>query len=323
MFKILNILWEFENLPHWMVNNLDSTLLRVLQDDDMSLSQQSTRNRGKAIVTSSALTYDPEPDDTADGVVIGIEAHYMYMAQIQEDETDDLDQERDLLASLIQTTKCEMMTSKTGNKFLEYQTKELDDKLKVRRSFVHRLLWVLKAHDGISNFLTNFVENFFGTVKFGNDQIAPIIGYGDLVLVAQICIPFFPAEDQSTPHLILLKANRTSSKHGYDILEICQGSSVYFLVSWESKKESLFTLDYPELKNDGYNFYTSDLCGHAGRKHYSKKYVLVIVEHYSDIPDYLSPKTKHLEFSLISHNSTKRLRWLKFTTVRTERHEIS
>ncbi|GJZ35320.1 retrovirus-related pol polyprotein from transposon TNT 1-94 [Tanacetum coccineum] len=217
MFKILNILWEFENLPHWMVNNLDSTLLRVLQDDDMSLSQQSTRNRGKAIVTSSALTYDPEPDDTADGVVIGIEAHYMYMAQIQEDETDDLDQERDLLASLIQTTKCEMMTSKTGNKFLEYQTKELDDKLKVRRSFVHRLLWVLKAHDGISNFLTNFVENFFGTVKFGNDQIAPIIGYGDLVLVAQICIPFFPAEDQSTPHLILLKANRTSSKHGYDI----------------------------------------------------------------------------------------------------------
>nr|GFA65691.1 integrase, catalytic region, zinc finger, CCHC-type, peptidase aspartic, catalytic [Tanacetum cinerariifolium] len=29
--------------------------------------------------------------------------------------------------------------------------------------------------------LTNFVENFLGTVKFGNDQIAPILGYGDLV----------------------------------------------------------------------------------------------------------------------------------------------
>ncbi|GKC68831.1 integrase, catalytic region, zinc finger, CCHC-type containing protein [Tanacetum coccineum] len=29
--------------------------------------------------------------------------------------------------------------------------------------------------------LTNFVEKFMGTVKFGNDQIAPILGYGDLV----------------------------------------------------------------------------------------------------------------------------------------------
>ncbi|GJW68703.1 retrovirus-related pol polyprotein from transposon TNT 1-94 [Tanacetum coccineum] len=29
--------------------------------------------------------------------------------------------------------------------------------------------------------LTNFVEKFIGTVKFGNDQIAPILGYGDLV----------------------------------------------------------------------------------------------------------------------------------------------
>nr|GFC19047.1 retrovirus-related Pol polyprotein from transposon TNT 1-94 [Tanacetum cinerariifolium] len=27
----------------------------------------------------------------------------------------------------------------------------------------------------------NFVEKFLGTVKFGNDQIAPILGYGDLV----------------------------------------------------------------------------------------------------------------------------------------------
>nr|GFC44960.1 retrovirus-related Pol polyprotein from transposon TNT 1-94 [Tanacetum cinerariifolium] len=29
--------------------------------------------------------------------------------------------------------------------------------------------------------LINFVEKFMGTVKFGNDQIAPILGYGDLV----------------------------------------------------------------------------------------------------------------------------------------------
>nr|GFA25541.1 retrovirus-related Pol polyprotein from transposon TNT 1-94 [Tanacetum cinerariifolium] len=29
--------------------------------------------------------------------------------------------------------------------------------------------------------LGNFVEQFLGTVKFGNDQITPILGYGDLV----------------------------------------------------------------------------------------------------------------------------------------------
>ncbi|GKE57432.1 integrase, catalytic region, zinc finger, CCHC-type containing protein, partial [Tanacetum coccineum] len=29
--------------------------------------------------------------------------------------------------------------------------------------------------------LSNFVEQFLGTVKFGNDQIAPILGYKDLV----------------------------------------------------------------------------------------------------------------------------------------------
>nr|GFC67259.1 integrase, catalytic region, zinc finger, CCHC-type, peptidase aspartic, catalytic [Tanacetum cinerariifolium] len=29
--------------------------------------------------------------------------------------------------------------------------------------------------------LINFVEKFMGTVQFGNDQIVPTLGYGDLV----------------------------------------------------------------------------------------------------------------------------------------------
>ncbi|GJS05783.1 retrovirus-related pol polyprotein from transposon TNT 1-94 [Tanacetum coccineum] len=47
-----------------------------------------------------------------------------------QDETDDLDQERDLLASLIQKLKCEIDDSKNQNKFLESSNKELVDKLK-------------------------------------------------------------------------------------------------------------------------------------------------------------------------------------------------
>nr|GEZ59251.1 hypothetical protein [Tanacetum cinerariifolium] len=38
-----------------------------------------------------------------------------------------------------------------------------------------------EAHDGNLKLLCNFVEKFMGTVRFGNDQFAPIIGYGDLV----------------------------------------------------------------------------------------------------------------------------------------------
>nr|GFB95166.1 integrase, catalytic region, zinc finger, CCHC-type, peptidase aspartic, catalytic [Tanacetum cinerariifolium] len=38
-----------------------------------------------------------------------------------------------------------------------------------------------KYMTGNLKLLINFVEKFLGTVKFRNDQIAPILGYGDLV----------------------------------------------------------------------------------------------------------------------------------------------
>ncbi|GKF99201.1 hypothetical protein Tco_0297984, partial [Tanacetum coccineum] len=82
---------------------------------------------------------DEESDDQE------LEAHYIndiYLAEqgdsnitidssdIDQDETDDLDQERDLLASLIQKLKCEIDDYKNQNKFLESSKKELVDKLK-------------------------------------------------------------------------------------------------------------------------------------------------------------------------------------------------
>nr|GEU77474.1 hypothetical protein [Tanacetum cinerariifolium] len=90
---------------------------------------------------------DDEPEDQE------FEAHYMYMAQFQEvtpddadnsgpifyteplqkidqDDVNDLDNERDLLASLIEKLKCEIDDSKNCNKFLETSNKFLVDKLK-------------------------------------------------------------------------------------------------------------------------------------------------------------------------------------------------
>nr|GFB93345.1 hypothetical protein [Tanacetum cinerariifolium] len=90
---------------------------------------------------------DDESDDQE------LEAHYMYMAKLQEvildvadnsgpifdtkpvqqidqnDGTDDLHNERELLASLIEKLKCEIDDSKNRNKFLETSNKVLVEKL--------------------------------------------------------------------------------------------------------------------------------------------------------------------------------------------------
>ncbi|GJU63315.1 retrovirus-related pol polyprotein from transposon TNT 1-94 [Tanacetum coccineum] len=64
-----------------------------------------------------------DTDDESDNQEL--EAHYM-----TKDDTGELDQERDLLASLIEKLKCEIDDSKNRNKFLETSNKALVDKLK-------------------------------------------------------------------------------------------------------------------------------------------------------------------------------------------------
>nr|GFC23981.1 integrase, catalytic region, zinc finger, CCHC-type, peptidase aspartic, catalytic [Tanacetum cinerariifolium] len=57
---------------------------------------------------------------------------------------------------------------------------------KPRNNLIEIVLFIVdsrysKHMTGNLKLLINFVEKFLGTVKFGNDQIAPILGYGDLV----------------------------------------------------------------------------------------------------------------------------------------------
>ncbi|GKF71774.1 hypothetical protein Tco_0207888 [Tanacetum coccineum] len=90
--------------------------------------------------------------------------------------------------------------------------------------------------------LTNFVEKFLGTVKFGNDQIASILGYGDLVqgtitikqvyyveelnhnlfLVGQFCdADLEVAFRKSTCYICDLKGNDLlTGSHGTDLYSI-------------------------------------------------------------------------------------------------------
>nr|GEV14611.1 hypothetical protein [Tanacetum cinerariifolium] len=95
-------------------------------------------------------------DDTNDDELEDqeLEAHYMYMAQLQEVSPDAAD---------------------SGPIFDDEPLQKL----------VEIILFIvdsggLKHITGNLKLLINFVEKFLGTVKFGNDQIALILGYGDL-----------------------------------------------------------------------------------------------------------------------------------------------
>ncbi|GKA37777.1 hypothetical protein Tco_0724342 [Tanacetum coccineum] len=74
-----------------------------------------------------------------------------------------------------------------------------------------------KHMTGNLKLLTNFVEKFLGTVKFGNDQIAPILGYGDLgndLLTGSRGTDLYSIslQDSTTPNPICLMAKATSSQ---------------------------------------------------------------------------------------------------------------
>nr|GFC22197.1 integrase, catalytic region, zinc finger, CCHC-type, peptidase aspartic, catalytic [Tanacetum cinerariifolium] len=67
-----------------------------------------------------------------------------------------------------------------------YKWKPKSVKENVNPNLVEIILFIVdygfsKHMTGNLKLLINFVEKFLGTVKFRNDQIAPILGYGDLV----------------------------------------------------------------------------------------------------------------------------------------------
>nr|GFB05985.1 integrase, catalytic region, zinc finger, CCHC-type, peptidase aspartic, catalytic [Tanacetum cinerariifolium] len=67
-----------------------------------------------------------------------------------------------------------------------YKWKPKFGKENVNPNLVEIILFIIdsgcsKHMTGNLKLLINFVEKFLGTVKFGNDKIAPILGYGDLV----------------------------------------------------------------------------------------------------------------------------------------------
>nr|GEZ97619.1 integrase, catalytic region, zinc finger, CCHC-type, peptidase aspartic, catalytic [Tanacetum cinerariifolium] len=85
-----------------------------------------------------------------------LEAHYMYMAKIQEVTLDIIDNSGPIFDAEPLQKLIEIILFIIDFGCSKHMTRNL-------------------------KLLTNFVEKFLGTVKFGNDQIALILCYGDLV----------------------------------------------------------------------------------------------------------------------------------------------
>ncbi|GJS81065.1 NifU-like protein 1, chloroplastic [Tanacetum coccineum] len=117
--RVLRFSWTLRTIlndeaVHKVQNNNDNYNVFAMENEhpeqpessnDIYLAKQGDTN---ITIDSSDICYDRAQDD--------------------QDETDDLDQERDLLASLIQKLKCEIDDSKNHNKFLESSNKILVDK---------------------------------------------------------------------------------------------------------------------------------------------------------------------------------------------------
>nr|GFB52248.1 integrase, catalytic region, zinc finger, CCHC-type, peptidase aspartic, catalytic [Tanacetum cinerariifolium] len=54
--------------------------------------------------------------------------------------------------------------------------------------------WMLKAYDRSSLEVINYVDKFIGTVRFGNDEFATIVGYGDYKLGDTIILRVYYVE---------------------------------------------------------------------------------------------------------------------------------
>nr|GEU30120.1 hypothetical protein [Tanacetum cinerariifolium] len=168
-----------------------------------------------------------------------------------------------------------------------------------------------KRMTGNLKLLINFVEKFLGTVKFGNDQIAPIIGYGDLgndLLTGSRDTNFYSItlQDTTSPNLICLMAKATSSQAwlwhhrlshlNFDTINLLSKNDIviglpklkfvkdHLCSSCElgkAKRKSFQSKITPSSKRQ-LQLLHLDLCGPMRVASINrKKYVLVIVDDYS------------------------------------------
>nr|GEZ34470.1 hypothetical protein [Tanacetum cinerariifolium] len=131
---------------------------------------------------------------------------------------NSLELEVDSLRSQLETQKTQFLNE------IDRLSREYYYADHMKAIFVEIVLFIVdsgcsKHMTGNLKLLINFMEKFLGTVKFGNDQIAPILGYGDLVqgavMIKRSCgtdLYSITLQDTNYPNLICLMAKATSSQ---------------------------------------------------------------------------------------------------------------
>nr|GEW66508.1 hypothetical protein [Tanacetum cinerariifolium] len=188
----------------------------------------------------------------------------------------------------VATTLRNTIASESTNQKPRHTTKKLYEHVKI-------ILFIVdsgcsKHMTGNLKLLINFVEKFLSTVKFGNDQIAPILGYGDLVQgeitikrvyyveglnhnlfsVGQLCdADLEVAFRKSTCYIRDLKGNDLLTDY------LCSPCEL-----WKAKRKSFQIKTTPSSKR-WLQLLHMDLCGPMRVESINgRKYVLVIVDDY-------------------------------------------
>nr|GFB78259.1 hypothetical protein [Tanacetum cinerariifolium] len=158
--------------------------------------------------------------------------------------------------------------------------------------------------------LCNFVEKFLGTVRFGNDQFAPILGYGDLgndLLTgnrgSDLYIISLQESTSSTPLCLMAKASPTQawlwhrrfSHLNFDYINLLSKKDVVIGLpklkfikdqlcsscELSKAKRSSFKSKVVPSSKGRLNLLHMDLCGPMRVASINgKKYILVIIDDY-------------------------------------------
>nr|GEV96600.1 reverse transcriptase domain-containing protein [Tanacetum cinerariifolium] len=187
------------------------------------------------------------------------------------------EQEKELLTKTFNVFKNESKEKEAKNIdkeiALERKVKELDNIVckmgQSAQTVVQIVLWYFdsecsKHMTGDRSQLTNFVHTFLGTVKFGNDQIAKIMGYGDCQIGNIIILRDYYVKGPQ-------RAN-----HGYGT-DDCYIETLVLLIIW------LKMVSYEAMRVASIN---------------GKKYILVIMDNYSRFiwVKFLASKDEALDF---------------------------
>nr|GFA94120.1 integrase, catalytic region, zinc finger, CCHC-type, peptidase aspartic, catalytic [Tanacetum cinerariifolium] len=176
------------------------------QNSSTRAQQAATRNRRKAIVNSPQPIYDQEPSIVAEDdemlkdkkidkpmALISLSFKKIYKPSNNNLRTSSNTKDQELKAHYIYNEKLQkvFLDATDDTEPVQQVSPDAADSGPIFDAEpLHKLIEIVlfivdsgcsKHMTGNPKLLINFVEKFLGTVKFGNDQIAPIIGYGDLV----------------------------------------------------------------------------------------------------------------------------------------------